>query len=52
LYSFEFPGQTTLLILMPVNLHHGLVDGAVYFEDGTCSGALPGKLLRSTQVIV
>jgi len=48
LYSLEFPGQTTPLTLMLVSLHYGFVDGVGCIEYGICSGALPGKLLRST----
>jgi N-acyl-D-aspartate/D-glutamate deacylase len=49
-YAKDFPGGERRLIQQPVGLHYTLVNGVVTFEDGTCSGALPGKLLRSTEV--
>jgi len=49
----DFPGSERRLIQQPVGLHHTtFVDGVVTFKDGICSGALPGKLLRSTDVAV
>jgi N-acyl-D-aspartate/D-glutamate deacylase len=49
-YANDFPGGERRLIQKPVGLHYTLVNGVVTFEDGNCSGALPGKLLRSTEV--
>jgi N-acyl-D-aspartate/D-glutamate deacylase len=48
----DFPGGERRLIQQPVGLHYTFVNGVVTFEDETCSGALPGKLLRSTNVAV
>ena len=50
--SFKFPGGTLPLIQTPVGLHCTLVTGVVTFGDGKCSEALPGKLLRNTEVVV
>ena len=35
------------LIRMPAGIRYILVNGAVMFQDIECTGALPGKLLRS-----
>jgi N-acyl-D-aspartate/D-glutamate deacylase len=34
-----------------VDSPHTIVNGAVTFEDGKCTGALPGKVLRSYDMI-
>ena len=49
-YANDFPGGERRLIQKPVGLRYTLVNGVVTCEDGNCSGALPGKLLRSTGV--
>jgi N-acyl-D-aspartate/D-glutamate deacylase len=49
-YSNDFPSGERRLIQKPVGLLHTLVNGRETFEDGTCTNALPGKLLRSTDV--
>jgi N-acyl-D-aspartate/D-glutamate deacylase len=49
-YANDFPGGERRLIQKPVGLHYTLVNGVVTFEDGNCTNALPGKLLRSTQL--
>jgi hypothetical protein len=36
----------------PTGLHYTLVSGVGTFGDEQCSGALPGRLLRSTEVAV
>jgi N-acyl-D-aspartate/D-glutamate deacylase len=49
-HANDIPGGERRLIRQPVGLHYTLLNSVVTFEDGTCSGALPGKLLRSTDV--
>ena len=46
-YSNDFPGGERRLIQKPKGLRYTLVNGAVTFEENECTGALPGKLLRS-----
>ena len=43
----DFPGGERRLIQKPTGLRYTLVNGAVTFEENECTGALPGKLLRS-----
>jgi hypothetical protein len=35
----------------PTGMRYILVNGAVTFENNECTGALPGKLLRSYDMI-
>ena len=46
-YSNDFPGGERRLIQKPKGLRYTLVNGSVTFEENQCTGALPGKLLRS-----
>jgi N-acyl-D-aspartate/D-glutamate deacylase len=46
-FATDFPGGEKRLIQKPTGLRHTLVNGAVTFEGNDCTGALPGKLLRS-----
>jgi N-acyl-D-amino-acid deacylase len=46
-FAHDFPGGAPRLIQQPKGLHYTIVNGAVTFEDNRCTGALPGKLLRS-----
>ena len=50
-YANDFPGGERRLIQKPTGLRYTLVNGAVTFEDNQCTGALPGKLLRSSDMI-
>ncbi len=46
-----FPGGERRLIQKSVGLHHILLVNKVEtLADGPCTGALPGKLLRSTDI--
>ena len=46
-FANDFPGGERRLIQKPKGLRYTIVNGTVTFEDGVCTGALPGKLLRS-----
>ena len=47
IFANDFPGGERRLIQKPKGLHYTIVNGTVTFEDGVCTEALPGKLLRS-----
>jgi hypothetical protein len=49
-YANDFPGGERWLIQKPVGLLHTSVHGVETVTDGNCTGALPGKLPRSTEV--
>ncbi|MEE9247617.1 MAG: amidohydrolase family protein, partial [Dehalococcoidia bacterium] len=46
-YATDFPGGEKRLIQKPKGLRFILVNGTVTFEENKCTGALPGKVLRS-----
>ena len=50
-YASDFPGGERRLIQKPTGMRYTIVNGAVTFEDNECTGALPGKLLRSYDMI-
>ena len=50
-YANDFPGGERRLIQKPTGLRYTLVNGAVTFEGNECTGALPGKLLRSYDMV-
>ena len=50
-YAHDFPGGERRVIQKPTGLRYTLVNGTVTFEDNECTGALPGKLLRSYDMI-
>ena len=39
------------LIQKPTGMRYILVNGTVTFQDNECTGALPGKLLRSYEQV-
>ena len=47
IFATDFPGGERRLIQKPTGLRYTIVNGAVTFEGNDCTGALPGKLLRS-----
>ncbi len=49
-YARDFPGDEWRRIQKPTGMRHVLVNGVVTFEDTTCTGALPGKLMRSYEM--
>jgi N-acyl-D-aspartate/D-glutamate deacylase len=50
-FANDFPGGERRLTQKSVGLHYTLVNGVVTFEDENCTNALPGRLLRSSQVV-
>ena len=45
------PGGERRLIQKPRGLRYTIVNGGVTFEGTECTGALPGKLLRSYDMV-
>ncbi len=50
-YANDFPGGERRLIEKPTGLRYTIVNGTVTFEGNDCTGALPGKLLRSCDMV-
>ena len=50
-YASDFPGGEWRRMQKPTGMRYILVNGAVTFESNECTGALPGKLLRSYDMI-
>ena len=50
-YDTDFPGGERRMIQKPKGLRYTLVNGTVTFEGNDCTGALPGKLLRSYDMV-
>ena len=50
-YATDFPGGERRLIQKPTGLRYTIVNGTVTFEGNDCTGALPGKLLRSYDMV-
>jgi hypothetical protein len=50
-FTEDFPGCARRPIQKPVGRHYTLGNGVVMFEDENCTNALPGRLLRSSQVV-
>ena len=51
IFDTDFPGGERRLIQKPTGLRYTIVNGAVTFEGNDCTGALPGKLLRSYDMV-
>jgi N-acyl-D-aspartate/D-glutamate deacylase len=51
-YAHDFPAGERRLIQKPTGLRYTVVNGAVTFAGNTCTGALPGKLLRSYEMVL
>ena len=51
IFDTDFPGGERRLIQKPTGLRYTLVNGEVTFEGNDCTGALPGKLLRSYDMV-
>jgi len=49
-YAHDFPGNERRLIQKATGYRYTLVNGVVTFEGAECTGALPGRLLRSYQM--
>ena len=50
-YDTDFPGGERRVIQKPTGLHYTIVNGTVTFEENDCTGTLPGKLLRSYDMV-
>ena len=50
-FETDFPGGERRLIQKPTGLRYTVVNGTVTFEDNDCTGVLPGKLLRSYDMV-
>ena len=50
-YAHDFPGGERRMIQRPTGLRYTMVNGTVTFEENECTGALPGKLLRSYDMV-
>ena len=51
IFDTDFPGGERRLIQKTKGLRYTLVNGTVTFEGNDCTGALPGKLLRSYDMV-
>ena len=50
-FETDFPGGERRLVQKPTGLRYTIVNGTVTFEGNDCTGALPGKLLRSYDMV-
>ena len=50
-FETDFPGGERRLVQKPTGLRYTVVNGTVTFEGNDCTGALPGKLLRSYDMV-
>jgi N-acyl-D-aspartate/D-glutamate deacylase len=50
-FETDFPGGERRLVQKPTGLRYTIVNGGVTFEGNDCTGALPGKLLRSYDMV-
>ena len=50
-FATDFPGGERRLIQKPTGLRYTIVNGTVTFEENNCTGVLPGKLLRSHDMV-
>ena len=50
-FDTDFPGGERRLVQKPTGLRYTVVNGTVTFQGNDCTGALPGKLLRSYDMV-
>ena len=50
-YANDFPGGERRIIEKAKGLRYTIVNGVVTFEDSVCTDAIPGKLLRSYDMV-
>jgi N-acyl-D-aspartate/D-glutamate deacylase len=50
-YAHDFPGNEWRRVEKPTGMRYIIVNGEVTFKDNECTGALPGKLLRSYDMV-
>ena len=51
IFENDFPGGERRIVQKPTGLRYTIVNGQVTFEENDCTGALPGKLLRSYDMV-
>lgn len=51
IFDTDFPGGERRIIQKATGIRYTVVGGVVTFEEGQCTGALPGKVLRSYDMI-
>jgi N-acyl-D-amino-acid deacylase len=51
IFANDFPGGAPRLIQKPRGLEYTIVNGAVTYEGNRCTDMLPGKLLRSYEMV-
>ena len=51
IFANDFPGGERRIIQKPKGLRNTIVNGTVTFDGNDCTGALPGKLLRSYEMV-
>ena len=51
IFTDDFPGGEHRFIQKPTGLRYTIVNGTVTFVDNECTGALPGNLLRSYDMV-
>jgi N-acyl-D-aspartate/D-glutamate deacylase len=51
IYANDFPGGERRKVQKPTGMRYILVNGDVTFQENQCTGATPGKLLRSYDMI-
>ncbi len=51
IYANDFPGNERRFIQKPTGIRYILVNGGVTFQENQCTGSLPGKLLRSYDMV-
>ena len=50
-FETDFPGGEKRLVQNPTGIRYIIVNGMVTFVGNQCTGALPGKLLRSYDMV-
>ena len=50
-YANDFPGGERRIVQKPTGLRYTIVNGTITFQGNDCTGALPGKLLRSYDMV-
>ena len=51
IFATDFPGGERRVVQKPTGLRYTIVNGTVTFQGNDCTGALPGKLLRSYDMV-
>ena len=51
IFDTDFPGGERRLVQRPTGLNYTVVNGTVTFEGNDCTQAMPGKLLRSYDMV-